>query len=236
MGDKVNVGDCFGRWEVISEGEYFYEHLKTRIKRCKGWVCKCSCGTIRNVKQATLLAGESKSCGCILKDIQEDKRLNSGKSLQDRTRKIHNHMLRRCSLPAVPEYNNYGGRGIKVCERWMEPNRKGFFNFLEDMGIAPEGMSIDRIDPDGDYCKENCRWANTTTQAYNKRKSVKNKSGRTGVSWNANAEKWVASIQAKGVVYYVYYGDSFEEAVIAREQAELDHYGELRPEARTALN
>lgn len=73
------------------------------------------------------------------------------------------NMRYRCKHPYVNSYARYGGRGIQVCERWNT-----FANFLEDMGVRPEGTSIDRINPNGNYEPNNCRWANAKTQARNK--------------------------------------------------------------------
>ena len=82
-------------------------------------------------------------------------------------------MRNRCYNPNNPAYKNYGGRGIKVCDRWLERDGVGFKNFLEDMGERPDGCSLDRIDNDGNYCKSNCRWVDGVTQGRNKRCNIK---------------------------------------------------------------
>ena len=76
-------------------------------------------------------------------------------------------MIQRCTDPKAPRYEDWGGRGIKVCERWM--GEQGFANFLADMGERPEGKSLDRKDNDGDYTPTNCRWATPLQQAANSR-------------------------------------------------------------------
>ena len=133
-------------------------------------------------------------------------------------------MRDRCNNPNNYAYARYGGRGIKVCERWEE----SFMNFYNDIGERPEGTSLDRTDVNGNYCKENCRWADASVQGFNQRKSTNNTSGRTGVSWNKQKLKWDAYIMKDRKKINLGRFEKKEDAILAREQGELKYYGFIK--------
>src|SRR5690554_6005871 len=149
-------GEKIGRLTVVDDTS----------DKCKQDYCKCicSCGNIHLVKKVYLVAKSVKSCGC--GHIKNDKSLK-------RERASYKEMLSRCQNKNRHSYKYYGGRGISVCARW-NPEKGGCFNnFIEDMGRRPNGFTLDRIDNDGDYSPENCRWADFYTQSYNKSNTVR---------------------------------------------------------------
>lgn len=130
------------------------------------------------------------------------------------------HIKDRCHNTKNSRYKDYGGRGITVCEEW----RKIFKSFYEDMGDRPEGMSLDRIDNNKGYSKENCRWATTHQQNINQRIRKDNKSGVKGVYFNKRTFKWIASINISKKQKQLGSFDSFELAVECRKAAEIKYY------------
>lgn len=131
------------------------------------WLCRCDCGTEKEIRAGTLMNGYAKSCGCLKSAVTTARNLTHGKT-KTRAFGIWMKMKARCENPNEPGFRNYGGRGIKVCERW-----RTFENFLNDMGSPPDGLSLDRFpNNDGNYEPSNCRWATRAEQASNTRRNV----------------------------------------------------------------
>jgi len=131
------------------------------------WVCKCDCGKEIIARGTNLRAKVTKSCGCYAKELKKLPKKEKPYS-KYKAYKSWNSMKVRCLNKDNEHYKFYGARGIKICERWLN-----FKNFLEDMGERPEGKTLDRINVNGNYTKENCRWATPEEQSNNTRKNVK---------------------------------------------------------------
>lgn len=141
---------------------------------------------------------------------------NDGR-LKDPLYKIHQAMKRRCYNKNCKDYVDYGGRGIKVCDRWL--GFDGFDNFKKDMPNRENGMSLDRIDVNSDYSPDNCRWATIHQQCANRRKNNK----VVGVHWNNRIRRWkaVLEINRKTVLSRTF--TSYKNAVKARKDAEKEY-------------
>lgn len=160
------VGERFGRWFVKEVGEP-YTFPSTNHSKIR-YVCKCDCGVEKLVREDSLLRGDSKSCGCLAKEKIKEAITKHGLS-HHKLYNVWNDMRRRCNDPSRKDYKHYGQRGITVCERWND-SLNGFNAFLEDMSLSyKEGLELDRIDVNGNYYKENCRWTDRRTQVINRR-------------------------------------------------------------------
>lgn len=146
------AGERFGRLLVLSFAGR--DHKGRRL-----WKCQCDCGKEKTQTYGSLTVNKVKSCGCLTRE----KNTTHGGS-NTKTYNIWHSMVQRCKNPSDRSFKDYGGRGITVCDEWLD-----FACFREDMGPRPAGRSLDRVDVDGNYCKENCRWATSVQQSNNRR-------------------------------------------------------------------
>ena len=174
LGTRMNlVGDTYGLLEVK-------EYIGTDPQCIAHYICKCECGQYLIIPHNHLRSGHTSSCGCEMKRINAQMRRNETfhGMWKSRIYNIHAKMISRCYNKKSVSYPNYGGRGIYICDEWMERDASGhrigfinFYNWAIKNGYTDD-LSIDRIDVDGPYCPENCRWVDPKVQNNNRRNTV----------------------------------------------------------------
>lgn len=193
------AGNKFGRLTVIKRSN----EKGRRVK----WLCSCDCGGSKEVVADQLLSGKTQSCGCLKKESIAAVNFSHGMA-NSREYKSWSHAKARCNNPNDAKFPLYGARGISMCDTW----RSSFSSFLLDMGRAPEGHTLDRIDVNGNYEPSNCRWATIKQQGNNTRSNVISEA--FGFSGNIKQISERFSVPYKYLHSRIkYYGDTPEQAI-----------------------
>ena len=179
----------------------------TRLRLYALYECQYCKNTFETMVQS-VKAGITKSCGCNSREAQTTHGMSHSKFYQ-----TWYDMKRRCYDAKRRDYKWYGGKGITICEEWLDP--KVFINWCEETYI--EGMTLDRIDVDKNYQPSNCRWVDMSVQNSNKGIRETNTSGYTGVTWHKNVKRWCSTLRSQGVLINVGTFKDKIEAVIARD-------------------
>jgi hypothetical protein len=198
------TGQRFGRLVALRKYE-----IPSKVTR---WVCVCDCGNETRSFKTALKRGQAQSCGCLRRELSSQAAKLRKTNLKHGLSKTPEYgvwltMRRRCDDPNVEKFQQYGGRGIKVCERWQK-----FENFISDMGRRPgPEFSIERLDNDGNYEPSNCRWETVQEQSYNK--STTRLLSYKGQEITVHQASKVAGIPKNNIFARLYRGWSVERAI-----------------------
>jgi hypothetical protein len=209
------TGKKFGRLTVI-------ERMPNNANNKVVWRCKCDCGNEAVVIGSRLYTGKTVSCGCVKSEKTTERNTKHG-YCGTRLYATRMNMISRCTNEKNRDYADYGGRGISVCDEWLNKDT-GVAAFVE-WALAngyQDGLTIDRIDVNGNYEPNNCRWVTMEKQSHNRRRRY-NRTGVTGITINPHNGRFVATITVhkKRIALGSY--DTLEEATEARRKAEQQY-------------
>lgn len=228
MGKRIDLtGKVFGRLTVLKR-EPKPEGSRDRHSR---WLCKCSCGEVIVTTSDNLLSGGTKSCGCIKKETSIKNIMEYNNSEHESKNKTHGmtktrlydvygHMRRRCYNKNDKKYPLYGGRGIEICEEWRDSPEK-FFTWANDNGYRND-LTIDRIDVNGNYSPDNCRWVTLKEQANNRRNTIFINIG--GNNYTLSQVSEITGISRGTLWYRKKHGYSDEQIIMPLHEARRDVY------------
>lgn len=216
LGKRPNdiVGKRFGRLVVKS----FHGWVEGSKPRLSLWDCSCDCGGNIIMRRSYLTTTPVPSCGCYKSERLREARTTHGEHGSP-TYVSWSKMKERCNTVGTRDSKYYSEKGLRY-----DPSWEHFENFLLDMGNRPEGKTLDRIDPEKGYSKDNCRWSDPTIQSYNRGKVSSNTTGRTGVYLLSDGTYQSIITYYKDRIVLAS-GVTYEEAVKAREEGELKYYG-----------
>lgn len=203
-------GERYGKLVVMEEAESIYSKTGKMIRR---WKCKCDCGNITIVRHGDLRNGSTVSCGCY--NYEKESAAKTHGYSRTKLGNVFEGMKQRCNNPKNKNYEKYGGRGIKICTEWLNDPKK-FFDWAIKNGYK-EGLSIDRIDVNGNYEPDNCRWADNETQCLNQRIRKDNKTGHKGIYYSEGVYR--VQIRRNKKRYYFGSYKTLPEAVKVLEEA-----------------
>jgi hypothetical protein len=194
---KINlINQRFGKLKVVASLE---SRMRGDRKRAF-WLCECECGGKAEIESSQLTSGRTQSCGCLKKASIGSVNYKHGEANQTKENRTWFKMKGRCYNPKDAKFPQYGGRGIAICQRWLD----SYEDFLADMGRAPSAAhSIDRIDVNGNYEPSNCRWATDAEQANNKTTNVMMVLGTETMSMSQWAKK--LGYNYKSFFYHIRY-------------------------------
>jgi hypothetical protein len=208
-GETKSCGCLKREFRVLSDltGNKYARLTVIEYRGASSWLCKCDCGNELIVRNGDLSTGNTKSCGCLGRDVLTKRNTTHGLS-HTKEYSVWAGMINRCYNEREKSYPNYGGRGVAVCDRW----RNSFENFYADMGPRPsDNHSIERDDYNGDYKPSNCRWATIVEQANNKRSNLMlTVGGKTKTAAEFSKE---IGIDGKTLRARIYRGWSHDDAI-----------------------